>query len=445
MNGSFAEAFTKMLVFWYVFFAVITEGFDLQQWLDSLPTGAHVLGPAGTYQGNFYLNKPIDWNATGVILDGYGHGTVLTIKSNAVRLRNLNVKNSGDSLGREDAGISIENSANIELERITLRDNLFGIILRNSPAAHINGVNITGLNLSPGRRGDGIKIWYSPDAVISHCQVKNTRDFIIWYSENCILTENIIDSNRYGIHYMYSPRNIVKNNQLTQNSVGIYVMYSHQLLIENNDILFSRGTSGYGVGVKESDLFRVIKNRLIENRVAIHVDNSPLSPPLRLEDRATFEKNRLALNDIGVEFIGTGPGTFFHDNDFIDNWQQVSYHGSSTHQAEWESNYWSDYVGIDPNQDGSGTPAYQTMGLFDSVMDRNEGFRLFSFGPAVTALDFASKVIPWLLADPKAVDHSPRMQPHGTPLHHAVSHRSILVAVVLLSIVGVIHQLGQKI
>ncbi len=424
---------------------VTGQTLELQQWLDSLQEGSHVVFQPGTYSGNFHIRKSIYWDATGVILDGNHQGTVLTIHSKRVSIKGLTIRNSGDILGQEDAGILAENAPFLSLKNMRLDHVLFGVILKGASDSHFENVDVTGIPLEPGRRGDGIKIWYSPRVTVNASHISNTRDFIIWYSSDCIVKNSVIQNNRYGIHYMYSPHNVVVTNLLDHNSVGVYVMYSHQVTLEDNQFMANRGPSGYGIGVKESDLFRVLKNRFVGNRVGLHVDNSPLTPPSRPEDRAMFEENDLRMNDIGVEFIGTGQGTFFHHNDFVDNWQQVSYRGARVHYADWDGNYWSDYIGIDPDRDGVGQPPYQTMGLFDAITDRNEGFRLFNFGPAVLALEFASKAVPWLRPDPQAVDKSPRMRPTFTSSGKLSDWRFVWIGFVLIGILLGMYQIGHKI
>jgi nitrous oxidase accessory protein len=216
---------------------------------------------------------------------------------------------------------------------------------------------------------------------------------------------------RYGIHYMYSHQSVARRNSFRDSSVGIYNMYGNGAELVENEVVANRGPSGYGIALKEANQVRLDGNRVLGNRVGLQLDNSPLAPPSRPEDATVFERNRFARNDLGVAFVGSGYGSVFLKNDFVDNWQQVSTSGLQSGMTVWTNNYWSDYRGVDPRRSGIGLIPYSADSVADAITDRFESFRLFSFGPAMLALEFAQKLIPWVESAPKAVDHAPAMEP----------------------------------
>jgi nitrous oxidase accessory protein len=388
------------------------QTFDLEQAIKLAPAASVLVVPAGIYYGHFEINKPLTLQGQGqVILDGNHTGTVLRLGAKDITIENIEIRHSGDQLGAENAGIIADGCPRLHLNQLVIHTVLFGVEVLNSPYAVIENSHISGLPFELGRRGDGLKIWYSPHTKVLSNAINLSRDILVWYSGGSLIQRNHIQNVRYGIHYMYSHQGLAEGNTIEHSSVGIYDMYSNDLTLQNNTLAANRGPSGFGIGVKESDRFKVLTNHIQSNRVGIHVDNSPLSPPTRPEDQAIFAVNKFLNNDVGVGFVGIGNGVLFHHNDFIDNWQQVSSRGSRHLEAVWQNNYWSDYRGIDPKKSGFGITPYHTASLADNITDRFEGFKLFNFSPTLLALEFAQKAVPWFTPDPNAVDEKPSMSP----------------------------------
>lgn len=386
---------------------------DLQSLIDQAPPGATVRVPPGRHRGHFVVTRPLSLTAEhDAILDGEGQGTILKIAGPGILVDGLVFENTGTSIGQADSAISAENTDGLVLRNLVVRNSLFGVQLLASKNALIENNDLSSFqDFDVARRGDVIKIWYSPGTRLLSNRMHDGRDVLVWYSDDSTIKGNVIERMRYAIHYMYSHRNFATGNTLRLNSVGIYGMYSNDLKIVDNEILANRGPSGYGVAIKESDRIRLENNRLVSNRVGLHLDNSPLSAPASAADATVFEGNRLALNDVGVTFVGGGSGSMFVRNDFVDNWQQVSTKGLRQSATIWSSNYWSDYRGVDPRRTGVGLFPYSADSLADEITDRYEGFKLFSFGPALLAVQFAERMVPWFRASPKATDRAPVMSP----------------------------------
>ena len=408
-----------MLVCSTIFFILITSSsllqaeYHLQKALNQAVSGSTLNIPPGTYTGNFIISKPLKVvGSKETVLDGGGNGTVLKVISKNVSIENLTIRNSGSSLGKEDSGIHIENSSNFYMKRVNLYNVLYGIRLLASPRAIIKYCSIKGKKFDVGRRGDGIKIWYSPEAKISNNSVQNVRDILIWYSNNSKFFDNKIKGSRYGLHYMYSHNNFSSGNDIRNNSVGVYDMYSNDLVLTRNTLIGNRGPSGYGFAVKESDRLKITDNIIMGNREGIRVDNSPLQAPRFENEKTIFQNNTISYNDIGVLFVGRGKWNYFYNNDFNENWQHVSSIDSKTLFSEWLGNYWSNYKGWDLNEDGIGDIHYKPISLVDSLMDRKVGFQIFRFSPAMLALQFSERSVPWLIPEPKWIDTKPQLRPY---------------------------------
>ena len=106
--------------------------FDLHAALAAAQPGATIVVPPGVYPGALTIDKPVTLEGQGLpVIDGEGVGNVITINAPDVTLRGLVIRNSGDSLDAEDAGISA-GAPRLTLENNRLEDTLFGIYLHQA-------------------------------------------------------------------------------------------------------------------------------------------------------------------------------------------------------------------------------------------------------------------------------------------------------------------------
>jgi len=77
--------------------ALLLEANVLQDAIDNAPSGSKLELPAGVYKGNITIDKPLilDGKNRKAILEGDGKGTVVTIKSSFVTIKNLTIRHSG--------------------------------------------------------------------------------------------------------------------------------------------------------------------------------------------------------------------------------------------------------------------------------------------------------------------------------------------------------------
>lgn len=418
---------------------------SLQDKINQAETGGVINLEPGVYSGGLEINHPIEIRGQkGVIIDGQGIGSVISIKSENVKLYDLEIRNSGTTTGKNESGIKVDGGNNLVLENIKITNALFGISLSSSSNAVIKNIDITGYpHILPARRGDSIKAFSSHNLKVSNCRVKNGRDIILLYSNFSEFKDNIIEHGRYGIHFMYSRNAVVEGNEIKDNSVGIYIMYSHDVKIINNKIFRNRGPSGFGVGIKEADRFDLEGNNFVANREGVHIDNSPISKPKDLAEFPKTIKNRFSQNDIGVYFVGHGENLVFEQNDFSENWLQVSSEAGRKASGNWSNNYWSDYTGVDINKDGVGEFPYRLRGLFNGLTERYEGFKIFDFGPAILALNFSEKLIPWFVDDSKLDDPKPAIAPFNPPPPTKFSYGYFLIFLIFSLLTFFLLRIGK--
>jgi nitrous oxidase accessory protein len=389
--------------------------FDLQAAIDAAAPDATLHVPAGIYQGNFVIAKPItlighDWP----ILDGNNQGHVIEIvNAPDVTIHGLVIRNTGTRLDKEDAGITADQSPRLVVENNRLENILFGIDVKDSEGSRIANNSIGAKeDLDVAARGDSIRIWYSQNSQVIGNQVKNGRDVVLWYNNGAVIRDNVILNNRYGLHFMYCDDNLVENNRLEGNSVGAFLMYSRRLILSGNIFANNRGPSGYGIGLKDVDGVEATNNLFSGNRVGMYFDNSPWS----VDVSQHFSHNAFTYNDIGLLFTPSVKRNYFSQNSFIDNLEQVGLTGNGTFEGNGftvagEGNFWSDYTGYDANSNGLGDLPYVSRSLFENMMDKNPQLRLFQLSPAQQAIDLAARAFPIFQPKPKFSDDAPLMAP----------------------------------
>lgn len=385
---------------------------EIQRLIDEAAHGSIVEPTPGVYEGAIRITKPITLDGRGeVTIDAGGEGSVIEVTAADVTLRGLIVTGSGKSVSGESAGIKA-NAGPIIIENNRIRDVYFGIDLKQSPGSIIRNNTIVGKDLELGRRGDGIRLWWSHGCVIEHNTIRDSRDMVFWYSEDLKIQDNSVIDSRYGLHFMYSHNTAVRENHLTGNSVGIYLMYSNSIRLIQNQIDNNRGSSGYGIGLKDCDDIEVESNLLAANRVGIYIDNSPSSA----DSTGIIRSNKIAFNEVGLLATPNTHDNTVYNNGFIENEEQVSVHGGgqlflNEFASDEKGNFWSDYNGFDRDHDGLGEFAYEPRSLFRTMLAREPNLRLFVHSPAQQAIELTARAFPELDPDPMLSDPRPLVTP----------------------------------
>ncbi len=432
------------------------EIFDLQAAIDAAEAGSVLTIPPGRYVGALVVEKPLHLlgetgaNGERTVIDGDGRGSVLVIRASGATVENVVVRNSGNAIDKEDAGIVVEQAEDVQLIGNRLEEVLYGIKGVQAKRLVLRNNHIVGRSLDVARRGDGIRLWQSENCLVEGNTVEQTRDVLFWFSDNTVVRDNNFRFNRYGIHMMYTDGMTIAGNSLDHNSVGAYLMYSVDVLIAENTLRANRGPSGYGVALKDMDAVTIRENYFLDNRVGLFFDNSPA----RVEIEQVTERNVLAYNDVGVLMMPAVQRNVLRQNTFLDNLEQVGVKGGGSQSGDqlggnqWDSNYWSNYVGYDSSgtgesnavADGIGDLPYRAESLFENLADRHPNLRLFHFSPVEAAIDLAAQAFPVIKPKPKLTDATPLMTPllpvAAAQVPAADSAIGWLAASLLLSVAG---------
>jgi nitrous oxide reductase family maturation protein NosD len=411
--------------------------------IDLAEEGETIVVPEGVYQGNLLVDKPVVLEGHGrVVVDGLGEGTVVELRVPGITIRGFMIRGSGATVDKEPAGIRAFDGP-VVIEKNQLEDVYFGIDLRQSPGTIIRENIISGKDLELGRRGDGIRLWWSHECAIRENSVVNMRDMVFWYSEDLTIEQNHVSESRYGLHFMYSHNTVLSENELVHNSVGIYLMYSNSIVLNRNRVINNRGSSGYGIGLKDCDDIVIKNNALLANRVGVYIDNSPSS----VDSTGLITNNSLSFNEIGLLATPITHNNVIVENAFVENEEQVAVHGGgqlslNKFTKDGRGNFWSDYAGFDLANDGVGDLPHAPRSLFRNLLAREPNLRIFVHSPAQQAIELTARAFPDLspksmFNDPSPLSSAPKLDLMQST--NSVSRwpmASFSLALVVVSVIG---------
>ena len=385
-----------------------TQPLDLQALVDAAPVGAVLTLEPTVYAGNITIDKALTIEGNGLAIVDAAGGNGFEVTTADVTLRGLIIRNTGDSLDKENAGVSGREAVRLIVEDCVFENVLFGIFARQSPDSIFRNNVIGAMDLDLGRRGDGIRVWETDGAQIIGNTVDGGRDSVMWYSDNLLVADNIFTNGRYGLHFMYSHDATITGNVIEGNSVGGFLMYSKNLTFTGNFIGGNYGPSGYGLGMKEVDGATVEDNQFVGNRIGIYFDYSPISYDIT----QYFAGNLIAYNEVGLMFLPNVERNAFTGNAFIENREQVGITSGGEFSGNlWSvdgvGNHWDDFGGYDADGDGIGDIPYKLDDLYSALTDAHPEITFFADTPAARAVDMAARLFPTLRPRPKVIDEAP--------------------------------------
>ena len=383
---------------------------SFQALVDATPEGGFLRPEPGTYAGPVVIRRSIAIDGgSRVTIDAGGSGTVVRIEASGVALRGLRLTGSGSNHDTVDAGIALVGSGNV-IENNSIENCLFGVDLAQSNENVVRGNRIHSKSRETAMRGDAIRLWYSFRNQILENEISDSRDVVVWYSADNVISRNRVVRSRYALHTMYANKNLVEDNEFLENMTGIFLMYSDGVEIRRNRILGAQGATGVGVGIKESSSIVLEDNDIVYCATGVMLDVSPYEPDTTIR----FERNRFAYNGIGVLFHNDWQGSEFRDNQFIGNFTQVAVQGGGgATRNVWSHNYWDDYEGFDRDRDGRGDTPYELRAYADRIWMDVPQAGFFRASPLLEVIDFLDRLAPF--SDPILIlrDEQPRFERSG--------------------------------
>lgn len=359
----------------------------------------------GAYAGPVLIDRPLTITGpAGAVVDGGGHGTVITITAPDVTLSGFSVTGSGHVNADLDAGVKVRKGADrARIEGLTLYGNMHGIDLHGGRDAVVSGNTITGTRDSRmNERGNGIYIWNSPGALVEGNRIRYGRDGIFSNtSADSIYRDNLFRDLRFAVHFMYTRNTEVSGNVSIGNHLGYAIMQSDRPRILGN---LSLGDRDHGILLNYTNNGDIAGN-LVRGGTAkcLFIYNA---------HKNLIYDNRFEGCGIGIHFTAGSERNGLTGNAFVGNREQVKY--VATRFVEWSvngrGNYWSDHPAFDLNGDGIADSAYRPNDLMDQILWSQPAAALLLGSPAVQIVRLAQQSFP--AAFPGGVrDSAPLMQP----------------------------------
>lgn len=383
----------------------MTPSLPLQPLIDASPAGATLRLAPGVYRGPVTISRPLEIDGAGAAhIIGDGSSTVVRVLADHVTLRRLQVRGSGESQDRLDAGVLLQGTGH-RVEDNTFDDVLFGIDLQGANASVVRGNRVQGKALPMALRGDPLRLWNSRDNRIEGNVFTRGRDLTLINSPDNRLAGNTFSDGRYGLHAVFSPRLQVEGNRLEHTGTGVVVLYSPQLVLRRNRVAHALTDGGAGIVLKESNDSLVEGNEVLHCAVGIKVD-APIEGHGRLDVRG----NQFAYNTIGMFFYGESGNGVFVDNRFDNNLTTVALSAPGAGAAHrWLRNAWDEYEGFDRDGDHFGDIPHEAFLFADRIWMETPMTMFFRNSPALELLDFLERLAPFSSPARVLTDPQPRV------------------------------------
>ena len=357
----------------------------------------------GTYRANLVIDKPLTLRGVDrPTISGGNQGDTIRVTAPDVVIEGLIVRDSGDDLKDQNAGIYLYPGAHrTVVRRCDLTYNLFGLWIEKANDVLIEHNVITGKReYSSPQRGNGVQLYNTKGAKILNNNISFVRDALyVDVSHHALFKGNQLHHSRYGTHYMNSYYNLWEDNDTYYNRGGLALMEVREQTVRNNR---AWGNSDHGI------MLRTLQDSVIEGNV---VAGNSRGFFIYDVEYIKLNNNLVVDNTVGVHLAAGSKNNEVEGNDFISNREQVRYVGARDERWGAKSgNHWSNYLGWDRDGDGVGDVPYEANDMVDRLTWRHPSVKLLLASPAVQALRLVGRQFP-VLRVPSVVDPKPRMQP----------------------------------
>ncbi|MFW9993793.1 MAG: nitrous oxide reductase family maturation protein NosD [Candidatus Odinarchaeota archaeon] len=302
-------------------------------------------------QAGFYIEDSSNYNSlTGnTVVENDEIGIHMTLNSNFNILVNNNVS------GNYGKGIELEDSNNNTIMDNTVNGNTMnGFSIVSSDNNTFTGNTVQ-------KNEDGFEFSTSSYNDLSGNVITGNAVEGVYLTSSCdynYLTGNNVSGNiEHGIYLDNSNNNTVTGNTVTSNSYyGFELSSSHDNLFNANNVSFN---TYYGFAVSGSDFNTFRSNHIEENTEhGIELSNS-------YNNSLTW--NILDNNtELGIRMSSLSGDNLVYYNFFMDNNQSDVQAYDESSGNSWTNgthgNYWSEYTGVDANNDGIGDTNYTLAG-----------------------------------------------------------------------------------
>lgn len=366
------------------------------------------------------------------------NGDTVIVKTGEYKEGNIIISKSVKLIGSGE--VVIDGEGKTELLTVTA-DNV-----------EIKGFTFINAGISYLKENAAIKLENVKNCVVENNILKNNFFGIyLAKSENCIIRDNQIKADGKteaasgnGIHLWYCKNISIESNNITGHRDGIYLEFVQEALIKNN---FSEKNLRYGLHFMFSDGCVYTRNQFQKNGAGVAVmysknvnmsdnifnDNwGPASYGLLLKDisQSIIERNHFISNTSGIYIEGSSKSIFNNNvferngwaiklmaNSMNNTFHRNDFIGNSFDVATnsrqnfntFENNYYSKYKGYDLTKNGIGDLPYRPVKLYSIIVEQQPPSLVLLNSLFIELLDIAESVFPSLTPG-ALVDNSPSMR-----------------------------------
>lgn len=231
----------------------------------------------------------------------------------------------------------------------------------------------------------------------------------LWYCRDVTILKNEIYGHRDGIYFEFVRNSLITDNYSKKNlRYGLHFMFSDSCTYEKN--VFE--SNGAGVAVMYTRNVTMRQNKFINNWGA-----ASFGVLLKDLSDCLVEKNHFYKNTNGLYLEGCNRITV-RNNDFVENGWAIKLMANSMNNYffdnnfiinsfdvltnsrnnfnEFERNYWSKYKGYDLDKDGFGDIPFRPVNMFSVLVEKQQMSIIFLRSLFIELLDIAESIIPSL-------------------------------------------------
>jgi nitrous oxidase accessory protein len=383
---------------------IVQPGASIQQAVQLAQAGDTLRVKAGTYyQYGIKINKALTLLGEGrPTLDASGHGEILTITADGVRVKGFHFHRVGRSSITDWAAVKVLSANHVQVLNNHITQSYFGIYFSDATHCSAQYNTVEGKPSEEQNTGNAIHAWKCNHLQIRNNRIKGHRDGIyLEFVTDSEVQHNVCQNNiRYGLHFMFSHNNAYAYNRFVENGAGVAVMYTRNVKMKHNHFEQNWGSAAYGLLLKDISDSEIEHNHFDNNTAGVYMEGS---------SRIRFQYNDFQNNGWALRIQANCNDNTFTANNFMANTFDVATNGGTV-LNQFSGNYWDKYTGYDLNRDGVGDVPYHPVSLYAMIVERIPAGLMFLHSFVVRLIDESERVFPSLTPS-ELKDDKPRLKP----------------------------------